>query len=108
MKIAGLIFLGVAVVGMLLGLFLKPVGIATGGIVMIVCGAFMVVGGLRCMIAAFQEDVTCGLLWLFVPFYSLYYIISRFSELSEYLMLWFGGLIGAMICGGYISLLGNM
>ena len=37
----------------------------------------MAFGGLWMLGTAFEEDVVCGLLWLFVPFYSLYYLISR-------------------------------
>ncbi|MBT6154973.1 MAG: hypothetical protein HOL01_00820 [Planctomycetaceae bacterium] len=105
MKIAGLVFLGVAVLGLLLGLLVPAVGAITAGGIIIVCAALSFAGSLRCMIAAFQEDIMCGVMWFFVPFYSLYYIVTRFSELQEYILMWFGGVIGILICVGYFQVL---
>ena len=105
MKIAGLVFLGVAVLGLLLGLLVPVIGAISAGGIIIVCAALSFAGSLRCMIAAFQEDILCGVLWFVVPGYSLYYILSRFSELKEYILMWFGGFIGILICVGYFQLL---
>ncbi len=38
------------------------------------------IGGLSGVIGASKEDPICGLLWVLVPFYSLYYLASRFNE----------------------------
>lgn len=40
----------------------------------------MLVGGIGLIIAAFEEDVACGLMYIFIPFYSLYYLITRWDE----------------------------
>ncbi len=47
----------------------------------------LLVGGFWCLGIAFSEDALCGLLWLFVPFYNLYYVISRFDECRKPLSL---------------------
>ena len=40
-------------------------------------------GGIWFLVCAFQDDVTQGLLCLFVPFYSLIYLISHFEEVKK-------------------------
>jgi len=62
-------------------LFIVPgVGVILAIIVSIVGLILMGIGGIRLLIGAFQEDVVCGLLYLFVPFYSLYYLVTRWEE----------------------------
>jgi hypothetical protein len=41
----------------------------------------------RILIVAFSESVTCGLLYLFLPFYSLYYIFTRWDECGGYFLM---------------------
>jgi hypothetical protein len=47
------------------------------------------------LIAAFQEDVTQGLLSLCIPFYILYYAIARYESENKVIILsiWLGGAI---------------
>jgi hypothetical protein len=66
---------------------------------------FIALGGLisfiysiRLVIVAFQEDMVCGLLYLFLPFYSLYYIATRWAKC--------GGLMIRAIMGGLVIGLG--
>src|SRR5436853_187830 len=40
----------------------------------------MSVAGIWILVLAFQEDAVCGVLCLLVPFYSLYFVITRFDE----------------------------
>lgn len=47
----------------------------------------ILVYSIRMIIVAFQEDITQGLLYLFVPFYALYYLITRWSKLSGFFMM---------------------
>ncbi|HVS35098.1 MAG TPA: hypothetical protein VMS17_05915 [Gemmataceae bacterium] len=76
-----LIIGAIAVVGvcLLLGVvsffvpFLALVPLAVGG-------TLSAVGGVWFLIVAFQDDATAGLLCIFVPFYSLYYLISHWDE----------------------------
>ena len=64
-------------------------------------------GGFGLLIAAVQEDIVCGLLYLLVPFYSLYYLVSRWAEvriqricLGLGLVLIFGGMFVIALTGG--------
>lgn len=45
------------------------------------CFGVCVVGGLWGIIVPFQEGMAEGLMCLFVPFYGLYYLITRWSEM---------------------------
>jgi DNA-directed RNA polymerase subunit RPC12/RpoP len=42
--------------------------------------ALVAIGNIVILVIAFQEDVVCGLLCLFVPFYGLYYLWSRYER----------------------------
>ncbi len=42
-----------------------------------------VVGGIGMLMAAFEEDSTTGILYLLVPFYPLYFMISRWDDMSS-------------------------
>jgi hypothetical protein len=41
----------------------------------------LLVGGIWSLVIPFRESVVCGLCYLFVPFYALYYLISRWDEM---------------------------
>jgi hypothetical protein len=43
--------------------------------------------GLRMVIVAFQESTQCGLLYLFLPFYALYYLITRWERMGGYFLM---------------------
>lgn len=55
------------------------------------------VGGIGCLIKAFQEDVVCGLLTLFVPFYGLYYLVSRWNDVQPFGKCQLGGAAGVLL-----------
>jgi HEAT repeat protein len=59
-------------------------------------------GGIWLLVVAFSEDAVQGILCLFVPFYSLYYIITRFGECYRPLTVQLSSLlvIPFMIVGG--------
>lgn len=60
--------------------------IAAGGLVFFAYSIVLTV-------IAFREEVRCGLFFLFVPFYSLYYVITRFSKCkSAFNYVWASGL----------------
>ena len=50
------------------------------------------VGGIGCLIKAFQEDVVCGLLYIFLPFYGLYYLITRWDDVQPFGKCLLGGI----------------
>src|SRR5207244_2783805 len=59
------------------------------------------VAGFWHLIIAFQEGPMCGLLCLFVPFYSLYYLITRWDETQRPFFLNLAGaflLIAGAVC----------
>ena len=47
------------------------------------------------LVIAFQEDVLQGLLSLFVPFYVLYYVITRWETCKNPFLFWLGGWVAA-------------
>jgi hypothetical protein len=46
-------------------------------------GIIALAGGIWFLVVAFQDSAAAGLLCLFVPFYSLYYLISNFEETKK-------------------------
>jgi ribosomal protein S27E len=77
----------------LLGMsFITPIaGALLLGILFLTSVVLMLHGGLRMLITPFQEDIVCGLLYLFVPFYWLYYVITRWDEMSNPFLTALGG-----------------
>jgi hypothetical protein len=55
----------------------------SGAVCIIVCGIVQAACGLHLLVLAFKEDVLVGVLYLFVPFYSLYFVITRWSRCRQ-------------------------
>ncbi len=53
--------------------------------------------GLWMLIIAFQEGALQGILYMFVPFYSLYYVISRWEKCKQPFLYSLAGLAVAII-----------
>ena len=60
-------------------------------ILLLGCLVAMVVGAIGMLIVPFRESVVCGLLYIFLPFYALYYLVTRWDDMKK----WFG----LYICG---------
>jgi hypothetical protein len=79
-----LVWLGYPVAALLLtvaALFIVPVVGAILAVILVIVGLLLgLVGGILSIVGAFKEDVVCGLLYLFVPFYSLYYLVTRWEQ----------------------------
>jgi hypothetical protein len=61
-------------------------------------------GGIWFLVCAFQDDLTQGLLCLFIPFYSLIYLISHFEEVKKPFFVQVIGvvlLMGGSCAGGF-------
>jgi hypothetical protein len=59
------------------------------------------VGGIWLLVVAFQTDVTAGLLCLFVPCYSLFFVFSNFDECKK---PFFAQVLGTvMIMSGFVA-----
>lgn len=77
------------------------VGFAVGMVMIPQKTAFLVLGAsiiglagiaqfyfyIRMLIVAFSESAACGLMFMFVPFYGLYYIITRWSDVGPFFMM---------------------
>ena len=87
----------VAVIGVLVGLAAPTVGMILV-FPAIVCGGIIgAVGGFRILLNAFAEDTLCGLLYLFLPYYSMYYLVTRWAENSRPFLLSLLGTLTMMI-----------
>lgn len=87
---------GVAVVA-LIGLAAVS---SVGSILLLMIGAVtLLVGYIWMLVTPFRESVVCGIMWLFVPFYALYYLCSRWEDtwrpFTTYLAGW--GLVALSI-----------
>lgn len=52
------------------------------------------IGSIRLMVDAFREELVCGLLYLFLPFYAFYYLVTRWEQQkSAFLMSLCGSLL---------------
>ena len=61
---------------------LVPGGTSFVGIVLVVLSLILgPVGGLGALYRVFSEEVLCGLLFLFLPFYDVYYIVTRWDDM---------------------------
>lgn len=77
--------LGLPAAGALVTMLVEGVAGDTAGVC--VLGFFLVLGVILSLVAsvmaiivAFEEDVLCGLMYLFLPFYPLYHLITRWDE----------------------------
>jgi hypothetical protein len=79
-----LVIVALLLVPQLFGLLVMPLVLA--GIALTLWGA------LKCLASAFEEDVTCGLMWIFVPFYSVFFTLTRWDAVGRYFLTFVGGI----------------
>ncbi len=80
--LSALVVLGTLAVSM----SLMPRGQAfelSGAVCLIVCGIIQAACGLHLLVLAFKEDVLVGVLYLLVPFYAIYFVITRWSRCRQ-------------------------
>jgi hypothetical protein len=58
----------------------------------------MLSGGIGCLLCACRESSVCALLYLFVPLYGIYYILSRLEDTKVYVLVWLGGIACMIGC----------
>lgn len=90
-RYAHLIAFGLPVLLMLVGRLSPPVlaaGILLGSLIGIV---MLIWGQIGILITAGQEGAACVLMYLFLPVYPLYYVISRFDDVKSHLGRAVGG-----------------
>jgi len=71
---------GAGAVGLLAQNQVRNVYAFSFAITMIGCGVGMLWGATWLVVVAFREDFRCGMMFLFVPFYAFYYILTRMAE----------------------------
>jgi hypothetical protein len=103
--LARLFQFGLAVAGLLLlcGLFVPHVGLMSCLILMGIVSVGQGIGALWVWILAFQEDIVCGLLF-FVPFYGLYYLITRWEDAPPFWLVGYG-FLASLTLQGYLFFL---
>ena len=69
----------------------------------LVAMAFMLWGQIGILMAAGQEGAVCILLYLFLPFYPLYFILTRFEEVSHHVIRTIAGV--ALMFGAVMVIL---
>jgi len=79
-----LVWLGFPILSWLIAIAVTFV-IPTAGLVLmtgLVIAGYVIsmIAGLRSLVVAFREDLMCGVLYLFLPFYSLYHMITRWED----------------------------
>lgn len=102
----GRLLVGVTIaLAVVLGLvaLLVPGGKLFAAIIVMIIGSVMIlVGNFVGLWAAFQEDSLYGILYLLVPFYSAYYILTRWDDMWP----WFASMtIGAVLVGASLGVL---
>ncbi len=53
-----------------------------------ITGIISFVYWVRLVVVAFTEKLPCGLMFLFVPFYWLYYVITRWGQCGKFFLIW--------------------
>lgn len=71
----------------------------------VIGGLTSFVANIRSLIVAFREDAMCGLAYLFVPFYSLYHLITRWDEHKDPFMMAITGAFIILFPMGALALL---
>jgi hypothetical protein len=77
-------------VGFVVTMFMIPRNRAfeiTGMIISGFAYLMLVYYNIRMIIAAFSESTVCGLLFLFMPFYSLYYLVTRWDRIGGFFLM---------------------
>jgi uncharacterized protein YbaR (Trm112 family) len=102
--VVGLIAMGLVWL-LCLVLFVLSPGLARMGYLIGSLG--MTVGGIWCIVIAFQDSALAGLLCLLVPFYGLYYLIAHFEECKVpfYIYLCGFGMVFTSILVGGLSIM---
>ena len=99
--VPGLILAGICLVLGLMAVFAPVLSIVPIGLGFVLS----CVGGFWFLAVAFRDDAIQGILCWFVPFYSLYYLITHFEEEKMPFFTQMGGLLLIMVgsCGGGIG-----
>jgi hypothetical protein len=80
----------IGVVGFIVMMMFIPQGTAmvvVGGILWLLAAIVAMYAGIRMIIIAFNESVACGIMYIVVPFYGLYYIFTRWDQCGSFFLM---------------------
>lgn len=80
----------------LAGLFVPGIAMLYIILALITGVALSLWGGIKLLVTAFQEDAICGVMFLFVPFYWLYFTITRWHETSKPFIVYALGVVAVL------------
>jgi hypothetical protein len=86
----------------LLGLVIKPFTIIAFSLLMLIGGLLLLIGWGGCLMCAAREGV--WFLYVFVPYYPIYFILTRIEETKLYIL---SSLSGAVCMAGAVGLIFN-
>lgn len=100
------LFVGLGVAGLLalfalIGLVVPVLGYLVVAAILLPSALAGVVGGFWIFAIACEEDLMCGVMWIVVPFYSLYYFMTRFTTTMPFMLVSFS-LLGYFV--GFVYL----
>jgi hypothetical protein len=101
MMIALIVIAGISLISAGLAIVFPPLALVPIGLGWILS----LVGGVMFLLVAFQDDVMQGLLCLFIPMYSLFYLITHFEEEKVPFFLQLGGTLLVFLgyCAGGVG-----
>lgn len=78
---------------------------ALGGVLVIVGYAAALIGSIMLLVTAFKQDVTKGLLSMFVPFYIFYFVFTNWEDCKKGFLVCVGSIV-LVIGGGIMAVAG--
>lgn len=99
---AGALFLMMCFVGIFFrpAMHLMLIGVGLTGAVL------SIVGGVGCLMAAFEEDTMIGVMYLIIPFYPLYFAVTRIGDVWKLVLMNVGGgliMVAAIVVSGMVQ-----
>lgn len=96
---------GVIALIFLLGLVIKPFTLIAFSLLMLIGGVLMLIGWGGCLMCAAREGV--WVLYVFIPYYPIYFILTRFEETKLYVLSSLAGVVCMAGAVGLIFTAGN-
>lgn len=90
----------------LLALASPSMSVVLFGVLFLTVMALYAVGAIGMLIVPFRESGVCGLMYLFVPFYALYYLMTRWSDMRQWFLTSLSGVGLAVVMGVALPFLG--
>ena len=62
-------------------------------LVLLVSLGVAVVGWIGCLVTPFRESAVYGAMCVLIPFYILYYLLTRWEEMRKWFLMYIGGIV---------------